>query len=377
MKSLLAILFLCSHCINAQNVSLQIACQLPSYLNEASGIELSSDGTFWTHNDSGNEAKIYQVDDQCNVIRIVNLLGVTNNDWEDLALSDSAILYVGDFGNNANDRTNLAIYYFSTSYLPLGESYVSPSIIHFNHSEQTTFPPQADAMHFDTEAMILRGDSLFLFSKDRSSPFTGITYEYAIPANAGSYTISRIDSFVVSTQGGSAVTSADFLSDINRLYLLTTSEILEFNTNLGNKLFENLYARHSFDFLSQKEGISLLDSCNIYVCDEMNTVLGNGGNIYSSFNCTNLSQDQIVHEEFRVTQSESNDVITIQTSDSQSSESQNQITVFSMEGKKVLDSKGHLPLNIALDNIKTGLYIINIQNDSAFFSSKIYIARSN
>nr|HPH82842.1 T9SS C-terminal target domain-containing protein [Flavobacteriales bacterium] len=91
MKSLIALFILYSHCIIAQNVSLQIACQLPSYLNEASGIELSPDGTFWTHNDSGNEAKIYQIDDQCNVIRTVNLLGVSNNDWEDLALSDSLI----------------------------------------------------------------------------------------------------------------------------------------------------------------------------------------------------------------------------------------------------------------------------------------------
>jgi len=377
MKSLIALFILYSHCIIAQNVSLQIACQLPSYLNEASGIELSPDGTIWTHNDSGNEAKIYQIDDQCNVIRTVNLLGVSNNDWEDLALSDSLILYVGDFGNNLNTRTNLAVYFFPTNDLPLGESSVTPSVIHFNHSEQNAFPPNAEAMHFDTEAMILRGDSLFLFSKDRSSPFTGKTYEYAIPATAGTYTISRIDSFVVSTQSGSAVTSADFLNDINRLYLLTTSEILEFNTNQGNHLLENLYARHSFEFLSQKEGISLLDSCNIFVCDELNTILGNGGNIFSSFICTILSQDQTLNKEYRISFAQAINAINLQAANSQTIDHPIQVRILSIEGKSVLDSSGYLPFNIPIENLKVGMYIINIQDNSKVFSTRIYLNYSN
>ncbi len=377
MKSLIALFILYSHCIIAQNISLQIACQLPSYLNEASGIELSPDGTFWTHNDSGNEAKIYQIDDQCNVIRTVNLLGVSNNDWEDLALSDSLILYVGDFGNNLNTRTNLAVYFFPTIDLPLGESFVTPSIIHFNHTEQNAFPPNAEAMHFDTEAMILRRDSLFLFSKDRSTPFTGITYEYAIPAIAGTYTISRLDSFLVSIQAGSAVTSADFLSDINRLFLLTTSEVLEFKTDQGNHLLDNLYSRHSFEFLSQKEGISLLDSCNMFVCDELNTIIGNGGNIYSSFNCTILSQDQIDNSGFIVSQAETNDLLTIQSNGFATSNSQIQVSLYTLEGKKVLDAQGHIPFNIPVENQIPGLYLVNIQCNSQVFSTKIYLNHSN
>lgn len=45
-----------------------------------------------------------------NLVRTITIEGVENNDWEDIAKDKNGFTYIGDFGNNDNDRKNLAIY---------------------------------------------------------------------------------------------------------------------------------------------------------------------------------------------------------------------------------------------------------------------------
>jgi hypothetical protein len=56
-------------------------------ISEASGIAVShiNQGILWINNDSGNSATLYAVNAQGSHIATLNISGVTNNDWEDLA----------------------------------------------------------------------------------------------------------------------------------------------------------------------------------------------------------------------------------------------------------------------------------------------------
>jgi hypothetical protein len=54
--------------------------------------------------------EIYEIDTLGNLIRTININSANNSDWEDITQDDLNNFYIGDFGNNNNDRTNLRIY---------------------------------------------------------------------------------------------------------------------------------------------------------------------------------------------------------------------------------------------------------------------------
>lgn len=86
-------------------------------INEASGLAASRQqpGVFWTHNDSGDGPTLYALDAQGQLLGQWTVSGAKAVDWEDMALGvcedgQPRCLYIGDFGNNAKNRTDLTIY---------------------------------------------------------------------------------------------------------------------------------------------------------------------------------------------------------------------------------------------------------------------------
>ncbi|MFC1541767.1 hypothetical protein ACFL50_04880 [Candidatus Latescibacterota bacterium] len=82
-------------------------------INEASGIVASrkNNGVLWTHNDSGDIARIFAIDTEGNHLGIFRLKGVSARDWEDIAVGPGPVegeqyIYIGEIGDN-NARYNL------------------------------------------------------------------------------------------------------------------------------------------------------------------------------------------------------------------------------------------------------------------------------
>ena len=78
-------------------------------ISEASGIAVShiNQGIIWINNDSGNSATLYAVNAQGSHIATLNISGVTNYDWEDLATFNyqgDNYLLVADTGDNFLER---------------------------------------------------------------------------------------------------------------------------------------------------------------------------------------------------------------------------------------------------------------------------------
>lgn len=96
---------------------LEQVAELPSLLHESSGIAVSrrQDGILWTHNDSGDENRLYAIDLTGEVLATFLVRDATNIDWEDIALGPCPrvpreCLYIADTGDNLRRRESVSIY---------------------------------------------------------------------------------------------------------------------------------------------------------------------------------------------------------------------------------------------------------------------------
>ena len=89
---------------------LDVIADLPNTLKEVSGIEITANSDYiWMINDSNNTSDLYGVNTQGKIKKVIDIKA-KNHDWEDLTSDDKGNIYIGDFGNNANKRNNLAIF---------------------------------------------------------------------------------------------------------------------------------------------------------------------------------------------------------------------------------------------------------------------------
>jgi len=155
---------------------------LPNELEENSGL-IFFNQHFWSHNDSGGENCIYELDSSNGqIIRKIVIENASNYDWEDIA-QDSLYIYIGEFGNNAGDRQDLKILKLSKSEA-INNDTISAEFIRFSYADQSSFSLPYQGHNYDCEALISYGDSLFLFTKNWDDKESKI---YKIPKDTGTY----------------------------------------------------------------------------------------------------------------------------------------------------------------------------------------------
>ena len=192
---------------------------LPSAVNETSGLALGSKtGNFWTLNDSGNPAELYEIDAVGNLISQLKLPKLNNSDWEDLAQDTKGNLFIADVGNNSNQRKDLTIYKVNPKTPDNFET------IRLSYADQTAFPPLPDRRNFDCEATVWHQNKLYLFSKNRSKTNRYVKL-YSIPDSEGTYVATSSDS----VYSKAMVTAADISPDGKTLALLTYGKVLLFD----------------------------------------------------------------------------------------------------------------------------------------------------
>jgi hypothetical protein len=76
-------------------------------IGELSGIVASRKrpGVFWSHGDSGNEAKIVAFDASGKILAEVAINNAPNVDWEDICADEDGHLYIGDIGDGGGYPT--------------------------------------------------------------------------------------------------------------------------------------------------------------------------------------------------------------------------------------------------------------------------------
>ena len=159
------------------NYSPQLVANLVSALDENSGLIFSSNSIF-SINDGGNLPKIQELSSQGNILRTVHVDSIQNTDWEAISQSQSDV-FIGDFGNNAGNRTNLKILKIAKNELQNYDT-VQASALHFQYSDQVNFTNIVNQHNFDCEAFFFYQDSLHLFTKGWENLYTK---HYVIPLN--------------------------------------------------------------------------------------------------------------------------------------------------------------------------------------------------
>lgn len=253
--------------------------ELPETMYETSGLVYYQDKYLITHNDGGNDAEIFILDLKGKQVKTIELSDTKNNDWEDLTQDDEGRVYVGDFGNNYNRRESCQIYILPKDFLE--EDDVEPKKISFTYDDQTAFPPEKDELNFDCEAFFWKDDSLYIFTKCRTEPFSGITNIYVVPDKAGNYVARKIGTIQLCSSDWRfcSVTAADYSEKYNVVVLLTYSRLYIISGFSKNKFWEGKLKSYQLNLVRQREAICFKGKESWYLTDEYRKGLG-GGNLY-------------------------------------------------------------------------------------------------
>jgi len=331
--------------------NLELLTKLNSQINESSGL-IYLDGRLITHNDSQGEAMLYELDSLTgNVVRQVEILNAVNTDWEDICY-DEQYIYIGDFGNNNGNRTDLKIYRVSRQAY-LENDAVTAEVISFNYSDQTDFSNASPNAEFDAEALIALGDSLYIFTKDWANLRTVV---YPIPKVPGEYQLIKTDSLDID----GLATGATVCSETGRILLSAYTILQPFIVSISE--YEgNAFSQGSVQIINvqtptgysyQIEGIAAISHQLVYLTAEEN-ILGDAALYKLGFNPTSIRE--IEHELIVIHPNPTSDYFQISTDQSVIAH------IYNAVGQKVktIHSK-----QVDVSDLPVGSYIIEICESS-------------
>ncbi|NHM02141.1 hypothetical protein G4D72_08460 [Flavobacterium sp. KDG-16] len=279
MKTLLAVA--CISLLSCENKSetseLKQITDLPKTLKEISGVAFSNN-LIYSIEDSGNENEVTVLDTLGTITKTIVVNAVENIDWEDLTFDKKDNLYIGDFGNNDNDRKDLAIYKINQSDLKKESVDVAYKVT-FDYPEQTDFPPKKKDLLFDVEGFFEYENHFYLFTKNRSKGFDGTSYIYKVPNQAGHHKAQLIKKIITcSDYHNCAITSAAISPDGLKFVLLSHSKLWLFENYSKDDITNGKMTELNLNHYSQKEAVCFKNNEELFIADEK--VKKTGGNLF-------------------------------------------------------------------------------------------------
>lgn len=246
---------------------------LSPVLKENSGMVVWNNH-IWMLNDGGSLPMLLKLDLNGNIVDSLVLTSATNVDWEALTQSPTH-LYIGDFGNNAGNRTDLAIYEVSKQDVLASTTHEVSSIKRtFNYADQAQFNGPTNGHAFDCEAFYCDQDSLVMLTKNWNNLYTK---RYRFPTLwQDTLSISPIDSLFVDglitdvsiDAPSKRVVALGYKNNGSNFY---TSFVYVFFDFLGSNIFSGNKRRIELGnmlSLGQTEGIAWQDSVHAFISSE-------------------------------------------------------------------------------------------------------------
>ncbi|WP_160138889.1 hypothetical protein [Chryseobacterium sp. c4a] len=262
-----------------KNNELKVQFALPKKLKEVSGITLSKDKkTIWVIEDRGNKNAVYGLNDNGQKIAKVPVENAENTDWEDIISDTQGNVYIGDFGNNDNDRKDLAILKTDLKDITQTTTKVVQTT-KFHYEGQTQFPPKKSNLLYDCEAFVEMNGNFYLFTKNRSKGFDGTFLVFKVPNKEGDFEAKLIGKLKL--QGGyndAAITSATINSTKDKIVLLTHKNVHVLTGFNADDFSAAKINKISLNHNSQKEAIVFVDDKTLMIADEKGE--GESGNVY-------------------------------------------------------------------------------------------------
>lgn len=252
---------------------------LPKKLKEVSGIVFfPKTNLLWTLEDSGNPNAIYGIDAEGKIEKTITIENTENIDWEDLTKDAEGNLYIGDFGNNDNERTDLSIYKIDKNALTAERTNPAYKIT-FAYPEQNEFPPKKSQMFYDVEGFFEFKNHFYLFTKNRSKGFDGTAFLYKIPNTPGFHQAVLMGEFkTCGAYNQCAITSAAISPDATKVAVLTHDKLFLFENFQGDDFLNGTKTVLELNHFSQKEAACFTDNKRLFLADERTKSVG--GNVY-------------------------------------------------------------------------------------------------
>lgn len=266
-------------CQQQTNSNFKTLYSLPKKLKEVSGITYFPEtNMIYTLEDSGNKNAIYAIDSKGKLAKTITISNATNVDWEDITKDKSGNIYVGDFGNNDNERKDLCIYKVAKNQL--NKDLASAEYkISFSYPEQTEFPPKKKELFYDVEGFFEQGGYFYLFTKNRSKGFDGTAFIYKIKNAKGTQKAVKIGEFKTCNNYNHCVlTSATISPDGKKVALLSHDKIVLFKDFKGDLFHKGKQTEINLNHFSQKEAVVFKDNNTLLIADEKADKIG--GNVY-------------------------------------------------------------------------------------------------
>lgn len=244
--------------------------KLPSELSEISGLEKISDSLLIAINDGGNEPLLFVLNLSGNITRKIKVSNAKNIDWEALAI-DEKYLYIGDFGNNMNERKDLCIYRINRHDMAtLNE--VTAEKMSISYREQKAFPPNNHERYFDAEAMTYFEGQLWIFTKNSTKPFDGISYIYMVQFEANqTKSLSKVSELKLNKTSylKDAVTGA--CTDGHSIVLTTYNRLIKLDFPKQGLTKSTIY---KYPHIQQVEACASLGNRSYFISNENHKFLG-------------------------------------------------------------------------------------------------------
>jgi len=235
-------------------------------LDEISGIATSAanPGYLWVHNDSGNPAVVYLIDQNLDIKLECKLQGVKNRDWEDIAVGPGpeegkTYVYVGDIGDNNARHAVKYIYRFE-------EPVVSANAGEMIIKEFDTITFSLEDGKKDTESIMVHPETkdIYLVSKRERPVFV---YHLRYPFNDNdTLTAKKLVSLPL-TQ----IVSAGFSPDGDEILMKNYDEIYYWEVGQGSVADALKKKPQRLKYTEEPQGESIafnLDGSGFYTLSE-------------------------------------------------------------------------------------------------------------
>lgn len=206
-------------------------------INEASGIAASrrNANILWTHNDSGDEARVFAMTVDGHVVATYYLKSATNRDWEDICVGTgpkegTSYLYIGEIGDNNAQYAQKYIYRIPEPAVDAQQNYISKQLDGVEKISYVYPDGQRDA-----EALMIdpKTKDLYVVSKREDSVRV---YRLAYPQS----TTQTITAEKVATLPLTSIVAADISSDGSEILLKNYQNIYYFKRAQNQTIAEAL-----------------------------------------------------------------------------------------------------------------------------------------
>lgn len=246
--------------------------KLPISLEEASGLSIQNDTSFYLHNDSGDGPFLYAFNPANNDIKPLRIPAQAK-DWEDLTCDEVGHFYIADTGNNAGKRLRQVIYRYDAT------SAQSDSIV-FTYPQQNGSGRLVRG-NYDCEAIVFANNQLHLFTKALAGRRKSYwAYHFRLPAEPGKYEAELVDSLYLPRR---VITAACLDSERQELVLTAynykrvfgffpavASSLISITDYPEGRFFEGKIERRNLSWAvpTQYEAVDFYDDRYLYIATE-------------------------------------------------------------------------------------------------------------